>query len=148
MTTFLHSILQQNKFNSINVKFKFRILEALLMDHIMDSINMEKKMIISVSSRKFSTFTPEIWILHPSIVIPCLLVDRFHKNKIRTNEPEIHWKNNWASARIIWLLFKKSVNQNRDNCLKLSFMNIWDLILHFIGCESFLESNLLYVRQT
>ena len=39
---FLHSILQQNKFNSINIKFKFRILEALLMDHIMDSINMEK----------------------------------------------------------------------------------------------------------
>ena len=42
MITFLHSILQQNKFNSINIKFKFRILEALLMDHIMDSINMEK----------------------------------------------------------------------------------------------------------
>ena len=42
MTTFLHSILQQNKFNSINIKFKFRILEALLMDDNMDSINMEK----------------------------------------------------------------------------------------------------------
>ena len=42
MTTFLHSILQQNKFNSINIKFKFRILEALLMDGNMDSINMEK----------------------------------------------------------------------------------------------------------
>ena len=42
MTTFLHSILQQNKFNSINIKFKFRILEALLMDDNMDSINTEK----------------------------------------------------------------------------------------------------------
>ena len=42
MTTFLHSILQQNKFNSINIKFKFRILEVLLMDDNMDSINMEK----------------------------------------------------------------------------------------------------------
>ena len=42
MTNFLHSILQQNKFNSINIKFKFRILEALLMDDNMDSINTEK----------------------------------------------------------------------------------------------------------
>ena len=42
MTTFLHSILQQNKFNSIDIKFKFRILEALLMDDNMDSINTEK----------------------------------------------------------------------------------------------------------
>ena len=34
---YIHSILQQNKFNNINIKFKFRILDALLMDENMDT---------------------------------------------------------------------------------------------------------------
>ena len=29
---YIHNILQQNKFGTINIKFKFRILEAPLMD--------------------------------------------------------------------------------------------------------------------
>ena len=33
----MHSILQQNKFNTINIKFKFRILETPLMDENMDT---------------------------------------------------------------------------------------------------------------
>ena len=47
-------------------------------------------MIISGNSRKFSTFTPQIWIPHLPTDIPFLLVDRCQKNKIRTNEPEIY----------------------------------------------------------
>ena len=39
---YIHSISQQNKFNTINFKFKFRILEVQLMDENMDSITMEK----------------------------------------------------------------------------------------------------------
>ena len=39
---YIHSILKQNKLNTINIKFKFRIIELLLMDENMDSINMEK----------------------------------------------------------------------------------------------------------
>ena len=34
-----------------------------------------------------------MWILHPLTVIAFLPVDICHKNKIKTNEPEIHWKN-------------------------------------------------------
>ena len=34
---YIHSILQQNKFNTINIKFKFGILEAPLMDENMDT---------------------------------------------------------------------------------------------------------------
>ena len=49
---------------------------------------MWKKWIISGNSRKFSTFTPKVWIPHPPTVIPFLLVDSY--NKVRTNEPEIH----------------------------------------------------------
>ena len=33
----IYSILQQNKFNTINIKFKFRILEVPLMDENMDT---------------------------------------------------------------------------------------------------------------
>ena len=33
----MHSILQQKKFNTINIKFKFRILEAPLMEENMDT---------------------------------------------------------------------------------------------------------------
>ena len=32
---YIYSILQQNKFNIINIKFKFRVLEAPLMDENM-----------------------------------------------------------------------------------------------------------------
>ena len=34
---YMHSILQQKKFNTINIKFKFRILEAPLMEENMDT---------------------------------------------------------------------------------------------------------------
>ena len=35
------------------------------------------------------------------------------ENEIRTNEPEIHWKKQeqWASAKIIWLLLKNCILQ-------------------------------------
>ena len=33
----IHSNLQQNKFNNININFKFRILQAPLMDENMDT---------------------------------------------------------------------------------------------------------------
>ena len=36
---------------------------------------------------------PKIWIPHPPTVIPFLLVDSCRKNKVRTNELEILWKN-------------------------------------------------------
>ena len=35
----------------------------------------------------------------------------------------------------------KPDNFESHNSLKLSFMNIWDLCLNFIDCESFLEKN-------
>ena len=35
----------------------------------------------------------------------------------------------------------KPYNFESHNCLKLSFINIWDLPLNFVDCESFLESN-------
>ena len=50
---YIHSILQRNKFNTINIKFKFRILEAPLMDE-----NKDTKM--SGNYRKFSTLAPKI----------------------------------------------------------------------------------------
>ena len=34
---YIHSILEQNKFNTIIIKFKFTILEAPLMDENMDT---------------------------------------------------------------------------------------------------------------
>ena len=34
---YIHSILQQNKFKTINIQFKFRFLEAPLMDENMDT---------------------------------------------------------------------------------------------------------------
>ena len=34
---YIHRILQQNKFNTIHIKFRFRILETLLMDENMDN---------------------------------------------------------------------------------------------------------------
>ena len=38
---------------------------------------------------KFVTFAPNIWIPHRPTVVPFLLVHSCHKNKIRTNKPEI-----------------------------------------------------------
>ena len=52
-----------------------------------------KTQIISGNSKKSSTFAPKIWIPHPPTVIPFFLVDSCRKNKIRTNDLEIHWKN-------------------------------------------------------
>ena len=34
---YIHRILQQNKFNTIHIKFRFRILETPLMDENMDN---------------------------------------------------------------------------------------------------------------
>lgn len=34
---YIHSILQENKFNAINIKFKFTILEGALMDGNIDT---------------------------------------------------------------------------------------------------------------
>ena len=48
---YIHSILKQNKLNTINIKFKFRIIEPLLMDENMDSINMEKKWLFFATVR-------------------------------------------------------------------------------------------------
>ena len=93
---YIHSILQQNKFNTNNIMFKFRNLYAPFMDenmYIMIWIpQIWKKWIISGISRRFSTFTPKIWISHPPLIIPFFLVDSCCKNKIRTDELEIQWK--------------------------------------------------------
>ena len=84
---YVESILQQIKFNTINIKFKFRILEASLVDENMDTkilIPYGKKWIIFDNSRKFSSLAQKIWIPHPPTVIPVLLVDSCRRNKIRT----------------------------------------------------------------
>ena len=52
---YIHSILQQNKFN-------VPPLNEMWYSPNMDTINMEKKWIISGKSRKFSTFATKIWI--------------------------------------------------------------------------------------
>ena len=73
-----------------------------------DSINLEKKWIVSGNSRKFSNFAPP----HPShspTFIPFWLGDRCHKNKLRT-KPEIHCTNMKMSVSQNYLvLTKKSV---------------------------------------
>ena len=71
---YIYSILQQNKFNTINIKFKFTILEEALMNENKDTKIwiplIWKKWIASGNSSKFSTFTPEIWIVHMPAHVP------------------------------------------------------------------------------
>ena len=67
-------------------------------------------MVISGNSRKFSTFAPKVWISNPSTIIHFLVVGSCHKNKTRTNESEILWKNkNSEPQPKLWLLLTKGI---------------------------------------
>ena len=58
----------------------------------MDSVNMEK-MDYFWQFWEILHFRTKDMDLHPPTAIPLLLIDSCRKNKIRTNEPELHWKN-------------------------------------------------------
>ena len=66
--------------------------------------------------RKFAT-APKIWNPHLPTFIPFLLVDSCCKNKTRTNEPEIYWKNKNGEPHPKWsgsYQKKLSLNTFRD----------------------------------
>ena len=84
---------KKSKINNNSIKFKFRILETPLIYENVDTRICYKygKNVL------FLATLGNIVLSHqnmdpPLTIIPFLLVDSCQKNKVRTSEPEIHWK--------------------------------------------------------